>query len=133
MFTEYMYSSSGNGNGKRRIAAGLFRNVKSSRKVSLRVKVIVTVGSSSAFQDQAGAGGPRDARHDLLAAGLFLFREPVVVMQQLALQLEDLPLALAAGAAPAQGRRGDPRPLDPLQQAPLPPAPDPRPPPRPGG
>jgi len=34
MFTEYMYSSSGNGNGNRRIASGLLRKVKSSRYVS---------------------------------------------------------------------------------------------------
>src|SRR5215470_14514320 len=117
MFTEYMYSSSGNGNGKRRIAAGLFRNVKSSRKVSLRVKAIVTFGSSSPFQDQPGAGGPRDARHDLLAAGPVLVREPVVVVQQFALQLQHFRLALAAGAAPAQVGGVDPGRLDGLEQA----------------
>src|SRR5215204_5880808 len=106
MFTAYVYASSGNGNGNRRTASGLFRKVKPSRKVSSGWNAMVTVASrGSAVDHEAGTPRPGHARHDLPPGRPVRGRQPVVVVDQLTVQLQYVGLALAAGPAAAQVRR----------------------------
>src|SRR5215467_11006744 len=132
-----MYSV--NGNGKRRIASELLRKVKSSRKVSSGLKAMdmvaapflqspgSAVGRALAepgdypltVQHEARAARPRHAGHDLPAARLLLGREPVVVVDQLPLEVQHVGFALPAGAAAAQVGGPDAYRLHGLEQAPL--------------
>src|ERR1700736_630097 len=104
IFTEYMYLSSGKGSGKRRIARGLLRNVKSSRNVSSGLNATLTYVSPSEVQDQLPTSSPRHARHDHPTRRLLLVGQIVIVVDELAIEIEHVGSTEPADATTAQVR-----------------------------
>ena len=98
------------------MCSGLFRKVKSSRKVSV-AEIDAHRDFSLPFQDQRSALEARHAGHDLPARAVLFLRQPVVVVQERAVAGDDVGLALAADAAAAEIGRIDAGRLDRLEQA----------------